>query len=71
MSRETLAVVVGYTVLVVWVTSFLAGLFIREYAPSPYVNLALMAVVTASFGVSLLDRKEKDRDGDGVRDDRR
>jgi len=51
---------IAIMVTVVWVTSFVADILSKEYAPSPYVHLAMMAVVGAAFGNSLLKRGSND-----------
>jgi len=60
MNRETLAIIIGYSVLVVWVISFVTQLVVPEYEPSNYVHLAMMAVVGSSFGISLIKGKGAD-----------
>jgi hypothetical protein len=60
MNRETLAVTIGYSVLVVWVLSFFGQVVIPMYEPSNYVHLAMMAVVGSRFGISLIKGKGAD-----------
>jgi hypothetical protein len=60
VNRETLAIIIGYSVLVVWVVSFVGQLLIPMYEPSNYVHLAMMAVVGSSFGISLMKGKGPD-----------
>ena len=40
--------IVVYAVTAVWVASFLADILISGYDPSPYVHVAMMAVVGAA-----------------------
>jgi uncharacterized membrane protein len=51
--------VIAVVVTVVWTASFLADIFMEEYDPSPFVHLAMMAVVGAAFGTSMFKKSQR------------
>jgi hypothetical protein len=49
--------VIAIVVTTVWACSFLADIVFKEYQPSAFVHLAMMAVVGAAFGHSFIAKK--------------
>ena len=45
---------IAIVVTVVWTVSFVADIVLKSYDPSPFIHLAMMAVVGAAFGSSVL-----------------
>lgn len=58
--NKLLSNVVAVVVLSVWTVSFLADILMNEYEPSPFIHLAMMAVVGAAFGRSIFNRKDQE-----------
>lgn len=50
---------IAILISVVWTVSFIADIVVADYDPSPFVHLAMMAVVGAAFGHTLITRGEK------------
>ena len=50
---KKLASAIAVVVTAVWTVSFVADILIKNYDPSPFVHLAMMAVVGAAFGSSV------------------
>lgn len=46
-------------VAAVWTISFLADIFLSTYDPSAFIHLAMMAVVGATVGHTVITRGEK------------
>lgn len=57
MDRK-LTVVFGYAILVAWLVSFVVDIVVPTYDPPAAIHAALMVVVGALFGHSVLSRKD-------------
>lgn len=51
---------VGIVALILWISSFLAALFIPAYKPDPIIGTAAMAVVVACYGTRKVLKKSDD-----------
>lgn len=45
---------IAIVVTIVWATSFLADIIVKDYDPNPLVHFIMLAVVGAAFGHSVL-----------------
>lgn len=43
-------------VTTIWALSFIADIIIADYSPSPYIHMAMMAVLGALFGREVLGK---------------
>lgn len=54
---------IAIVITVVWATSFLADIFVKNYDPSPFVHFIMLAVAGAIFGHGFFKEGEKDVNG--------
>jgi hypothetical protein len=60
-SQKTFALVLAYTITLVWAVSFIADIVLGDaWEPSPYVHLALMGAAGWAFGPAVMDRMKGD-----------
>lgn len=52
---------IAVVITIVWATSFLADIFIKDYDPSPFVHFLMMVVAGGAFGHAYI-RNGKDSD---------
>lgn len=45
-----------YAVMLVWVSSFIADIYLQDYQPSAFVHLAMMTILGALFGREVLGK---------------
>lgn len=57
---ERLTLVLGYTIVALWIVSTLVSFVDRSWNPPAELHIALVALVTALFGKKVLDRKDKE-----------
>lgn len=59
VNRETFTLVIGYGTFAMWLVANALSFFIKDVTVNHYLNVAAMAIVGSSFGVSLIQRGDK------------